>query len=115
MNAKAFAQVIPPAGYTTSFLNTSAALFSTNYIGYRQVAAYDPALCAAHCDSVPVCNAFNIYYERTPVWVPNDNCNDPASLAAVSCALWGDYVYLPTAQNKGQYKNDFMVTIAGVS
>lgn len=115
MTGTAAAQLYPPAGYSTSFRSQMAALFSTNYIGYVQIPSYNTTLCAQYCNAASTCNAFNIYYERTPQYVPNINCNNPTPLAAVTCALWGDYVYNNTALNIGQYKTDFIVVITGVS
>lgn len=105
------ANIIPPAGYSTSFTNRVGGLFSTNYVGYVQLPAYNTSLCAFYCNRDDRCNAFNIYFERTPVFVPNQLCPNPNPQAAVTCALWGDYVDASTANNIGQYKNDFMVVI----
>ncbi|KAL1301935.1 hypothetical protein AAFC00_002394 [Neodothiora populina] len=107
-------QWYPPPGYSTSFTGAFAANSApVQYVGYRQLSSYDPSACAALCDAANGCSAFNIYYERDPVYVPNDQCTKPTAAVSVTCALWGGNIDQSSATNIGQYRKDFMVIIQG--
>ncbi|THZ73529.1 hypothetical protein D6C84_09655 [Aureobasidium pullulans] len=107
------AQWYPPAGYSTSFTGQFGGLFAPNYLGYQQLSSYNTSACAAYCNARADCNAFNIYFERTPVFIPDDSCPSPNAAATITCALYGSSVDASTATNIGQYRKDFMVVIQG--
>ncbi|THV69105.1 hypothetical protein D6D28_06141 [Aureobasidium pullulans] len=107
------AQWYPPAGYSTSFTGQFGGLFAPNYLGYQQLSSYNTSACAAYCNARSDCNAFNIYFERTPVFIPDDSCPSPNAAATITCALYGSSVDASTATNIGQYRKDFMVVIQG--
>ncbi|KAI4726289.1 hypothetical protein E4T49_05916 [Aureobasidium sp. EXF-10728] len=109
----AAAQWYPPAGYSTSFTGQLAGLFAPNYLGYQQLSSYSPSACAAYCNARSDCNAFNIYIQRTPTFIPDDSCPNPSGAAQITCALYGTYVSSSQATNIGQYRKDFMVVIQG--
>ena len=113
MNNTANGNWYPPAGYSTAFIGLYGETVSGPYLGYRQISSYNTSACAAYCDQVDACNAFNIFYERTPVYVPNDNCSNPNAAAAVGCGLYGAYLDNTTATNLGQYRNDFLINAQG--
>ncbi|KAG9713431.1 hypothetical protein KCU73_g16520, partial [Aureobasidium melanogenum] len=109
----AAAQWYPPAGYSTSFTTQLAGLFAPNYLGYQQLSSYDPKACSAYCNARSDCNAFNIYIQRTPTFIPDDSCPNPTAGASITCALYGSAVDASQATNIGQYRKDFMVVIQG--
>lgn len=109
----AAAQWYPPAGYSTSFTSQLAGLFAPNYLGYQQLSSYDTSACAAYCNARSDCNAFNIYIQRTPAFIPDDSCPNPTAAAQITCALYGSPVEASQATNIGQYRKDFMVVIQG--
>ncbi|KAG9713078.1 hypothetical protein KCU73_g16637, partial [Aureobasidium melanogenum] len=109
----AAAQWYPPAGYSTSFTTQLAGLFAPNYLGYQQLSSYNTSACAAYCNARSDCNAFNIYIQRTPTFIPDDSCPNPTAGASITCALYGSAVDASQATNIGQYREDFMVVIQG--
>jgi hypothetical protein len=115
MAAISSSNIWPPAGYWTAFTGLYAGLFAQKYMGYYQLSSYNTSMCAAICNQFDACLGFNIYFERTPVYIPDSKCRNPTAQAAVTCALWGSEVDSSTALNIGQYKIDFMVVIQGVS
>ncbi|KAF4555200.1 GLEYA domain-containing protein 1 [Elsinoe fawcettii] len=106
---------IAPAGYYTTFYSQMAALFSKSQsLGYTQLASYDTAACAAICDSKDECVGFNIYFERNPLYVPNNTtCKNPTSRGSVACVPYGGMISADEAVNFGQWRDDFMVLITG--
>lgn len=44
---------------------------------------------------------------------PGSSCPDPPSTTVIKCVFWGGPVYSTNANNKGQWRNDFEVVIAG--
>jgi hypothetical protein len=109
----AAAQWYPPAGYSTSFTGQLAGMSAPNYLGYQQLASYDTSACAAYCNARSDCNAFNIYIQRTPTFVPDNSCPNPSGAASITCALYGSPLSASQATNIGQYRKDFMVVIQG--
>lgn len=109
----ASARSYPPAGYSTSFTNQLAGLFAPNYLGYYQLSSYDTNACATYCNARSDCNAFNIYIQRTPTFIPDDLCPNPSGAASITCALYGSPLSASQATNIGQYRKDFMVVIQG--
>jgi hypothetical protein len=49
-----------PKGYTNTFSNLNAASNAYGYLGYSILHQYDVEACAAKCNKVNVCQAFNI-------------------------------------------------------
>jgi hypothetical protein len=49
-----------PTGYTNTFSNLNAASNAYGYLGYSILHQYDVEACAAKCNRVSVCQAFNI-------------------------------------------------------
>ncbi|KAI5272129.1 hypothetical protein E4T47_04511 [Aureobasidium subglaciale] len=113
MAGLASAQYYPTAGYSTSFTGQLAGVSSPSYLGYQQLSSYDTRACAAYCDARSDCNAFNIYMQRTPSFIPDSNCPDPSAGTSITCALFGSYIDSSMATNIGQYRKDFMVVIQG--
>ncbi|KAI5204513.1 hypothetical protein E4T39_03600 [Aureobasidium subglaciale] len=113
MAGLASAQYYPTAGYSTSFTSQLAGVSSPSYLGYQQLSSYDPRACAAYCNARSDCNAFNIYMQRTPSFIPDNNCPDPSAGTSITCALFGSYIDSSMATNIGQYRKDFMVVIQG--
>lgn len=102
-----------PAGYELSFSNKQASSNANNYMGVHTFDTYNTTACAALCDAVATCNAFNIYFERDPTVNPAPDCPNPPSFTNVKCTLWGSGVTAETAVNKGQFREEFQVVIAG--
>lgn len=55
-----------PAGFIQSFSNLQASSQTSHYLGHHTMAQYDAELCAAKCNEVSACSAFNLYLERDP-------------------------------------------------
>ena len=103
-----------PQGYALSFSNLKASSNANSYMGFYTFSTYDTIKCQQLCDSVDLCTAFNIYFERDPTIAPNDaSCPNPPSFTNIKCSLWGSGVTPQTAVNTGQYRSQFHVVIAG--
>lgn len=103
-----------PTGYFQNFKNAPGASRASAYLGYSVLkTGYDVAACAAKCTKKAGCVAFNIFFERDPVKTPGAACRNPDAFANIKCSLWGVPLDTTTADNKGQYRADFHVGIAG--
>ncbi|KAL8738547.1 MAG: hypothetical protein Q9190_007986 [Brigantiaea leucoxantha] len=102
-----------PQGYQRSFVNLKASVNANSYMGLYTLQTYDTIKCQQLCDAADLCTAFNIYFERDPTVNPADACKNPASFTNIKCTLWGSGVTTEAAVNKGQYRRDFQVVIAG--
>ncbi|KAL8881751.1 MAG: hypothetical protein Q9192_007727 [Flavoplaca navasiana] len=102
-----------PQGYALSFSNKQASVSLNSYLGLYTLKSYDPIKCQQLCDAANLCSGFNIFYERNPTLAPAEACPKPASLTNIKCTLWGSPVTPESAKNKGQYRRDFQVVIAG--
>ncbi|PQE18832.1 Galactose oxidase protein [Rutstroemia sp. NJR-2017a WRK4] len=98
------------------FKNVEASAQDATYLTYISDAltSYNPAICANACNNIQGCTSFNIYFERDPTVVPNeDDCPNPASQTLIKCALFGGVLSASSATNVGQWQADFNVVIAG--
>ncbi|KAI4920641.1 uncharacterized protein J4E92_008284 [Alternaria infectoria] len=102
-----------PSGYFNTFTNLQGASSAYGYLGYKVVETYDPSHCASECNSKDGCLGFNIYVERDPSANPGPECRDPEAVANIKCSFWGGPVYTDTANNNGQWREQFEVAIAG--
>lgn len=104
-----------PAGYYSNFKNLGAANSAMNYLGYTVVgsATYDVDFCAKKCDAKAGCLSFNIYFERDPTVDPGKDCPNPDAFANIKCSFWGTGLDTKTANNVGQWREKFWVSIAG--
>lgn len=102
-----------PQGYTLSFSNKQASVSLNSYLGLYTLKSYDTIKCQQLCDAANLCSGFNIYYERNPTLAPAEACPKPSSLTNIKCTLWGSPITPESAKNKGQYRRDFQVVIAG--
>ncbi|KAH6637820.1 hypothetical protein C7974DRAFT_411282 [Boeremia exigua] len=102
-----------PSGYFNTFTNLQGASSAYGYLGYKVVTSYDPSECASECNSKSGCLGFNIFVERDPSKNPGPDCKDPEAIANIKCSFWGGPVYTDTATNKGQWREQFEVAIAG--
>jgi hypothetical protein len=68
---------------------------------------------AKKCNSHETCNAFQIFFERSPSIAPGAACPDPASTTRIKCDLWTATITEPMAMNEGQYQMDFHVVMTG--
>jgi hypothetical protein len=55
-----------PMVYQQSFKDLNASSSANSYIGLYTLQSYDVVQCAAICDKISLCTAFNIYIERDP-------------------------------------------------
>ncbi|KAF9870602.1 hypothetical protein CkaCkLH20_11908 [Colletotrichum karsti] len=102
-----------PDGYVNTFKNLQASSSAYGYMGYTTLNAYDTKVCASKCDAINGCIAFNIYFERDPSIEPADSCPNPSSTNVIKCVFWGGLVDQNNANNRGQWRNNFEVVIAG--
>jgi hypothetical protein len=102
-----------PSGYTQTFSNKNAASQANGYMGYYMLSSYDTAACANKCNQALGCQAFNIFFERSPSIVPAPSCPNPPGTPNIFCVLWGGPVSTENARNDGQWRDQFHVVIAG--
>ncbi|KAL1310555.1 hypothetical protein AAFC00_000834 [Neodothiora populina] len=104
-----------PTGYSQTFSNLNGSTLAGNfYLGYTLMEIYDTQACSAKCNAINGCMAVNIYFERDPSVDPNDSsCSNPSSTTQIKCVFWGGPVDSSTANNYGQWRNQFQVVIAG--
>ncbi|CZT19288.1 uncharacterized protein RCC_05134 [Ramularia collo-cygni] len=103
-----------PKGYTQVFQDLSGSNIQLDsYLQFHYLTTYSTADCARACDETENCAAFNIYFERDPVVEPAAACPDPASTAAIKCALYNEAVDETSVINLGQFREEFEVVIAG--
>ncbi|THY24572.1 hypothetical protein D6D01_05396 [Aureobasidium pullulans] len=111
-----------PMVYQQTFRDLNASSSANSYIGLYALQSYDVAKCAAICDKVSLCTAFNIYIERDPSQNPTNNdstaptvwgydCPNPASMTSYRCTIWGSPLSASTATNSGGYRSQFQVAI----
>lgn len=105
------------SGYFNNFKNAPGANSAYAYMGYAIVnkgkTGYDTNWCAKQCDSIAGCLSFNIYFERDPTIEPGAGCKNPTAFANIKCSFWGTALDSTTANNYGQWRDDFQVGIAG--
>lgn len=102
-----------PAGYHKTFTDLKASCNSYGYLGYTALESYDTNACATRCEATQGCAGFNIYFERDPTVDPGNGCPNPPSTTVIKCAFWTGDVSAALAVNKGQYRDQFQVVIAG--
>ena len=103
-------QASTPTNYFKVFANVTGAVAASNYMGLYTVSAYNTSACAAICNSVNGCLAFNIYAERDPTLDPNmQNCPNPPSTVNYRCTLWGAPISASQATSTGQWRANFQV------
>ncbi|KAE8446099.1 hypothetical protein EG329_012470 [Mollisiaceae sp. DMI_Dod_QoI] len=107
-----------PPGYflAVGFQNLQASASNPSYLTYisSPLSSYDPAQCAAKCNSITGCSSFNIYFERDPsIYVDSVNCPTTTSVTRIKCSFFGSAITVTDATNGGQYTGQFHVVIAG--
>jgi hypothetical protein len=102
-----------PDGYTSVYTNEHASSVSVKYIRYNEVDDYSAANCSKQCDRTTGCQAFNIYFERTPTLNLGPKCKTSLSSTMIKCVLWGDSLDKSDATNRGYLRWNFGVVIAG--
>jgi hypothetical protein len=107
-------QAKTPSGYVQTFKNFNASVNSNSYLAYKILESYDVAGCAKYCDDTELCQGFNVYVERDPVWNPDQcSCKNPTSMAQYKCSIFGSGVEKSAATNFGEQRDDFQVVIVG--
>ncbi|GAB7366826.1 hypothetical protein MBLNU230_g0998t1 [Neophaeotheca triangularis] len=105
-----------PAGYSQTFENLDASNNAPGYLTYQEVGAYEPAVCAARCETLTGCLSFNIYLQRNPSVDPNSpECLNPPANVNIFCAFWSSDISVANANNFGQFRGDFQVLIGGAN
>ncbi|KAF2224071.1 hypothetical protein BDZ85DRAFT_166437, partial [Elsinoe ampelina] len=103
-----------PDGYNVSFTNWNASNQAYGYLGYHLLDVYDTSVCAAKCNEIDDCLAFNIYFERDPSVDPHPiSCPNPPSTTNIKCVFWSGPINKANANNYGQWRAGFQVAIAG--
>jgi hypothetical protein len=82
-------------------------------MGYTTLQSYNPAPCAASCTSIKGCMGFNIAFVRIPSTEPTAECPNPPSTTVIKCVSWGTVLTAETATNRGQWRREFQVAVAG--
>ena len=130
--ASAASDADEPSGYFNTFTNIHASSSAYEYLGFTTLSAYDTDSCAAYCDTIEGCSAFNICkclepiemssligfltladFERDPTLEPGPGCSNPPSSTVIKCVFWGGPVVPDNTGNGGQYRDKFHVVIAG--
>ncbi|KAF7193370.1 hypothetical protein HII31_05349 [Pseudocercospora fuligena] len=111
--ANSYPQIIPSGNtfYYEKFRDLNGSTQQNSYLTYYILNNYDVPACAAKCNSVDLCTAFNIYVERDPSLDAGPACPNPPSVSNYKCALWGSSISRETATNTGQYRDQFQVVI----
>lgn len=109
---------VAPPGYflANGYQNLKASASNPSYQTYisSPLTSYNPAQCAAKCNSIVGCVSFNIYFERDPaIYVDSTNCPTASSLTRIKCSFFGAPITTADATNVGQYTGQFHVVIAG--
>ncbi|KAI4725690.1 hypothetical protein E4T49_06575 [Aureobasidium sp. EXF-10728] len=110
-----------PSGYDVQFTNQWASVSACSYQGYKTYKSYDVNQAAADCNNIKGCKGFNIFFERDPSVDPGYGCDNPASTTVIKvsnitgslASFWGNVITAASATNKGQYRDNFQVVIAG--
>lgn len=104
-----------PRGYTLTFSDLNAAESTYYYLGFQNIATYNPGTCAAACNGMATCSSFNIYFERDPTVDPGSGtrCDNPPSTTNIKCSFWAGPMTASQATNTGQTRDQFVVLIAG--
>lgn len=102
-----------PNNYSKVYEDKHASVASDSYLGYKQLQKYSTTDCAGRCDSTDGCEAFNIFFERTPTLNVGPACNNSESSTLVKCAFWGTQLEASDATNQGYDRWDFAVVVAG--
>lgn len=68
---------------------------------------------ATECNNEAKCNAFAIFFERSPLLKPGKGCENPPSSTLIKCTMWSGTILPDVAINKGQMRNKFRVVMAG--
>ncbi|KAG9700476.1 hypothetical protein KCU85_g3592, partial [Aureobasidium melanogenum] len=100
-------------GFHQTFQNLQASVSGCSYQGYKTYQQYDVAQAAADCRSIAGCKGFNIFFERDPSQDAGYNCPNPSSTTVIKASFWGNLIGPNLATNKGQYRDQFQVVIAG--
>jgi hypothetical protein len=102
-----------PTGYMAvpNFRALNFIASANNPKGYTtDLTSYDPAFCAARCNAINGCQAFNIFYERTPA----NNCGTSTAVTVIKCGFWGLPLTASDATNPGQFRaGNFFTSKAG--
>jgi hypothetical protein len=93
--------------------DTDSNKYSYGYLGFTNLASYSSEKCAAKCNAISGCAAFNLYFERDPSKDPGTGCENPGSTTNIKCVFWGGPVTSVNANNAGQWRSKFQVVIAG--
>jgi hypothetical protein len=102
-----------PSGYTLAYANERASSVSDKYIMYSELQDYGTTNCSKQCDRTAGCEAFNIFFERTPTLNLGPECKTSLSSTVIKCVLWGSRLDGLDATNRGYTQWDFDVVIAG--
>jgi len=74
-----------PSGYQRVFQNLKGSTSLYYYMGYNTLPKYDTTSCANMCNSIALCQSFNIYFERDPSVDPDSGtgCSNPPSTTVI--------------------------------
>lgn len=103
----------PTSLYKSTFVNWDGSTHQNGYLGLHTISEYDPKICEAKCNEKEGCVSFNLFFERNPMYKPTPDCPNPPSHTNIKCTLWGFPIAAGSAVNKGQYREQFRVVIAG--
>ncbi|KAG9696892.1 hypothetical protein KCU95_g3973, partial [Aureobasidium melanogenum] len=97
-------QATTPSGYDRSFVDQIGSSQQIGYLTYKILDSYDPSQCSAACDAEKFCLGFNIYFERDPMYDPQEGCANPPPVTNIKCSLYGYNVAQAAATNQGQWR-----------
>ncbi|KAF1914617.1 hypothetical protein BDU57DRAFT_425731, partial [Ampelomyces quisqualis] len=102
-----------PWGYRKVYQDQHASSVSEKYMTHDTMETYSTHDCAWRCDKVQGCEAFNIFFERTPTLNLGQKCRNTLASSAIKCALWGSMLNSSDATDTGYMRFDFQVVVAG--
>ena len=100
-----------PTNYTQVFKNLVASVNHPSYLTYELRSSYDVQGCAAKCQTIAGCQAFNIFAERGPQVDPGPACSNPASVTNIKCTYFGANVTMAVYDEAGNLMDNCDVEI----
>ncbi|KAF1921508.1 hypothetical protein BDU57DRAFT_592294 [Ampelomyces quisqualis] len=107
-------------GYSVVTVDASASVQSDAYLKHNSFSSYNVTRCRELCDETSVCQAFNIYFERSPGDESRDACPNPEAGTRIVCGLYDRAIQAADVVDAGQSRGpedvngeEFTVVIRG--
>jgi hypothetical protein len=101
-----------PLHFVRVYINEHGATQFGRFLQYHELEMYNTNECARHCDQTEGCEAFNIYFERSPTLNLGPDCRKTFSTTMVKCNLWGNRLNASDERTVPYSIWDFEVVVA---